>query len=70
MFMLCCRSVGSDDECLSLLLDRFSRSEERRLVRQKAEEVQLDDISYEGFSGLLSGLFQVSEPSQTSAGRY
>lgn len=47
------------DPDLSHLLHSFSQSDQRRIIRQHAQEVPLESITFENFTALLSALFGV-----------
>jgi hypothetical protein len=47
------------DPDLSHLLNSFSQSDQRRIIRQHAQEVPLESITFENFTALLSSLFGV-----------
>jgi hypothetical protein len=48
------------DPDLSHLLHSFSQSDQRRIIRQHAQEVPLESITFENFTALLSSLFGVT----------
>jgi hypothetical protein len=61
MFVLVFFSFVYDppDPDLSHLLHSFSQSDQRRIIRQHAQEVPLESITFENFTSLLSSLFGV-----------